>query len=196
MSNQQLAAYFRAQAEWRDGKAAEYPDDHRNAQSATALRSLAEFAEESESDGLEHAVALQQHLHDGGLEFGGEQARRAVARYGYGYGVTSRSHGQFLEELRALCLQDAYEFVSEDPCEADPTGPLHDFEVDAALEAIVLDGGYWTRRAQGHMSVQDLEDWVQEIRDQDTSGRTTSIEKTISFEITLGWGSKEDDSDE
>ena len=34
---------FRAQARWRREKAEEYPDDERNAQSAAALESLAEY---------------------------------------------------------------------------------------------------------------------------------------------------------
>ena len=37
-----LAAYFIRQAEWRDYKAGEYPDDVRNEWSAAGLRALAE----------------------------------------------------------------------------------------------------------------------------------------------------------
>lgn len=46
-----LTTYLRSQAEWRDHKAFEYPDDQRNEQSACALRSLADYIEDN-PDGL------------------------------------------------------------------------------------------------------------------------------------------------
>ncbi len=40
-----LAAYFASQAEWREHKAEEYPDDTRNERSAAGLRALAEHVQ-------------------------------------------------------------------------------------------------------------------------------------------------------
>jgi hypothetical protein len=42
-----ISDYFRAQAGWRDGKAEEYPADERNARSAAALRSLADYIDDA-----------------------------------------------------------------------------------------------------------------------------------------------------
>lgn len=180
MSNERLADCFRAQAQWRRRKAEEYQEDRRNEQSAAALLSLADFVEEG-ADDLEHAVALGRHLATDGSSLGGERAQRAISRYGYGHGVTAGSHAAFLEELLALCLWDAYEYVAENDEDDDPTGSLYDFEIEAALDGVVLDNGYWTRRAQGDMALGDLEDWVSEVSGQDGTGVTVKLELSFSW---------------
>lgn len=164
MSNEPLAGYFRAQADWRDSKATEYPEDERNAQSANALRSLAEFVESDENGELAYVEALGAHLFDGFI-FGGEEASRAVSRYGYGYPATKGTHEEFLQELLALCLGDAYEFAG-DAGEGmdDPTGALFDFEVEAAGDGVLLGRGYWTRRAKSDTLKREFEEWVEEAR--------------------------------
>jgi hypothetical protein len=156
MSNN-LADYFRSQADWRDLKAEEYPDDPRNEQSAAALRSLAEYVESDEREAVAAARAFDP------AELGAEEVRRVVARYGYGHTVTDGSHEEFLHELVALCVQRAYEAVSEHASDDDPSGMLHGFEVEAAREGVRLAPQYFSRRA-GALP-EELEAWVQEARD-------------------------------
>lgn len=162
MSSNYLAETFRSQAEWRDTKAEEYPEDERNAQGAAALRSLADYAESDEREAVSAVQALQPFEHDTGFLMGGEEANRAVSRYGYGYRVTTSSHQEFLVELVALCVQGAYEGVLEGASDDDPSGTLHEFEVEAARDGIHL-GGYYFRRRAGSLP-HELEAWVEEAR--------------------------------
>lgn len=160
MSSTTLAEYFRAQAEWREQKASEYPDDQRNAQSAAALRSLAEFVETDER-AAESVKALEPFEYDTGVFQGGEQVNREVARYGYGYAVTDGTHEEVLRELVVLCLAEAYEFVAEHG--DDPSGELDDFEIEAAKDGIALDIRYWQRRPK--LTEHEAEQWVCEARE-------------------------------
>ena len=163
-----LAHYFRSQAEWRDAKTDQYPEDERNSPSAAALRSsvaallsLADYVEpidsrEAESPSgdryLSHVSEIELHLHEGTL--GGKR----VASYGYGRRVGSQE--QFLEELLLLCYEDAYDHAAEH--HEDRTGALHPFEVAAARNGVHLPQGYWRRR--DHATVAELERWVSEAR--------------------------------
>jgi hypothetical protein len=165
----ELADYFCAQADWRDRKAAQYPEDERNVQSAAALRSLAEYVEpidsrEAESPAgkriLSFVHELEAHLHEG-MILGGERARREVTRYGYGHPVGS--HEQFLEDLLLLCIEDAYDHAVEHG--DDPTDALHLFELKAARDGIYIQRGYWRRRARS--TVAEREKWVREARAAD-----------------------------
>ena len=138
-----IAEYFRAQSEWRRLKAAEYPDDGRNAQSAAALESLADYVDGEERDDRLIA-ALQPFASE--LTLGGEETARRVSRYGFGYNATSPAqHEEFLEELRALCLYDAYEFARQSG--VDFSGELHPGELDAARRDVSLPLRYFERRA-------------------------------------------------
>jgi hypothetical protein len=169
-----LADYFRSQAEWRDRKAEEYPEDKRNVQSAAALRSLADYVEpidgrEAEGPSGKRILSrvydveqhlTEQHLTEGTLTLGGERTKREVARYGFGQPVTDESHKKFLEDLLPLCLKDAYEFAEDH--HDDPTGQLHPFEVEAAVDGVRLTAGYWRRRDRS--TVAERERWVHEVR--------------------------------
>lgn len=158
-----LSDYFRAQADWRRQKAEQYPEDERNAQSAAALDSLAEFVEPDESGEWEagRAVleALEPHLSES-VQLGGDEARRAVARYGYGYGATSIvQHNEFLDELVTLCMVDAYEHAGEHDGD-DWTETLYDFEIEAAVSDVHLPRRYFERRkgwteAEGRQAVEE-----------------------------------------
>ena len=163
-----LADYFRVQADWRDGRAEQYPDDERNAQCAAALRSLAEYVELIEPTSgevgspsgkrtLSYVHELHAHLQDGAL--GGAHTRREVSRYGYGHAVGS--HEQFLEDLVPLCNEDAYEHAVEHDGD-DPTGALHRFEFEAARDGIYIQRSYWRRRETS--PVCQLEECVREAR--------------------------------
>ena len=90
-----LSDYFRSQADWRRQKAEEYPEDERNAQSAAALESLAEYVEPDEHGEYEAGPVIDRllpHLADHGMSLGGEETARAVSRYGFGYPVSTRQH--------------------------------------------------------------------------------------------------------
>jgi hypothetical protein len=69
---------------------------------------------------------------------------RAVFRYGFGFEVSDGQHDAFLEELHALCLQDAYEAAMGG--DGDQTGILLSCEIEGAEERIALPTQYWKRR--------------------------------------------------
>ena len=150
-----IADYFRDQAGWRHLKAAEYPDDGRNAQSAAALESLADYIESGNCDeGLIEGLSRFQPDDVGSL--GGEQAAREVSRYGFGYNATSPGqHEEFLADLEATCLSDAYEYAStygldpEDGSdeELDPYNVLNQPELDFARRGVNLPLRYFEYRA-------------------------------------------------
>jgi hypothetical protein len=79
-----LAAYFIDQAEWRDRKAEEYPDDHRNAQSAAGLRELAAYVAmlPDDDERLRMLAALDPLEGDNLVPFmPGEEAGRMASRF-------------------------------------------------------------------------------------------------------------------
>jgi hypothetical protein len=147
-----LSDYFRAEAQWRRGRADEFPEDERNEQSAVALESLAEYVERE--DAAQFVGALEPYLFEG-VDLGGEEVRRVVSRYGFGYNATTPvMHAAFLEELAVLCAVDAYELVRETGDE-DPSGTLFDFELDAAREGVFLPSRYFelrARKAEGELA--------------------------------------------
>lgn len=148
-----LADYFREQANWRDHKAAEYPDDNRNEQSARALNSLADYVERGD---VEDADALTTFVYEG-LSLGGEEASRVVSRYGFGYNATTASqHDEFLRELWGVCLSDAYDLASMNG--EDPSGILAPAELDAAQREVTLPSLYFTRRRG--MTEQEIEEEI------------------------------------
>jgi hypothetical protein len=151
-----LTDYLRSQAAWRDGEAEQHPDDERHAQSAAALRSLAEFVESGDAE--EVVSALEPHL--SGSLLGGQRTSRAVTRYGYGHQVSLSQHEKLLGELAQLCLQDAYERTGERG--EDDTGTLRSFEVEAARDGIRLGPGYFRLRSRA--LERELVRWVRESR--------------------------------
>jgi hypothetical protein len=164
----ELGSYFRSQAEWRESKAEEYPDDPRNAQSAEALKSLAEYVESEEGEfaATKQLDALEPHLFEG-FTFGGERAQRVVSRYGYGYrAVSPLQHLELLEELAVACLEDAYEFAGEHG--DDPTETLFPFEVEAAQAGVFIPSRYFDRRS--HSTEPELEEAVASFRAAQAEG--------------------------
>src|SRR5262249_44538719 len=123
VSTKAITEYLRAQAALRDTEAERHAYDDRHAQSAVALRSLADYVESGDAE--EVVSALEPHLSGSGL--GGRRTARAVTRYGYGHQVTLSEHEKLLGELAQLCLQDAYERTCE--VGEDDTGTLLSFEV-------------------------------------------------------------------
>lgn len=100
-----LSGYFRKQARWRELKAEDYPEDERNAQSARALHSLAEYVEHEDAADL--VAALERYLFDDHA-LGGEETHRAVSLYGFHRSATTPvQHRKMLERLRESCERDA-----------------------------------------------------------------------------------------
>ncbi len=157
-----LSDYFRSQADWRQRKAEEYPDDARNAQSAAALYSLAEYVEpdergDHEAEGVD---ALLPHLFEG-FSLGGEEAHRAVSRYGFGYTATAPTqHIEFLEGLQVSCMEDAYEFARDAGEGDDPTETLWPCELEAARRGVFLPTLYFERRRNS--TEAECEEWVEQ----------------------------------
>lgn len=152
-----LSNYFRAQAEWRDEKAAQYPSDERNPQSAAALRYLADSIDADVKGEVGEVETLEPHLVNGKL--GGKETLREVKSYGYGYPVNEDSNRELLKGLVALCFEDAYTAVGET---GEDANGLFGFEVDAAREGVVLGPHYW--RLRGGSGERELEGWVNEAR--------------------------------
>lgn len=156
-----LAVYFREQAEWREGKAQEHPEDERNAQSAEALRSLAEFVDSDTHEAASSLRTLELFEYDTGVFSPPQPVQRAVSRYGFDYPVTEWTHRDFLAEIVLLIIESLYEENAREHGE-DPTGLLHDFELEAAREGVILGPQYFRRRERS--AVVELEAWVREAR--------------------------------
>jgi len=152
-----LSDHFRSQADWRQRKAEEYPEDKRNAQSAAALYSLAEYVESE--DGSKDAEALLPHLFEG-LTLGGEETNRVVSRYGFGHSVHDLVHREFLEALQVSCMQDAYEFAGDAGEGDDPTETLWPCELEAARRRVPLSALYFERRRNS--TEAECEEWVEQ----------------------------------
>jgi hypothetical protein len=106
-----VADCFRMTALWRDKKAEEYPDDPRNAQSAAALRELAEYVESISDDPRVRFLAAQrQHSADGITV--GVAAQNLIARFGFD-GPRVR-YEAFLSELCIQVAYDVLELVTEE----------------------------------------------------------------------------------
>jgi hypothetical protein len=87
-----LAEFCEGHAEWRDGKAEEYPDDSRNAASAKTLRQFAGWVRGLPHDGVDlarlKALTARCEASDGMMAFSGEEASRVVARIGFSHLAT------------------------------------------------------------------------------------------------------------
>lgn len=70
----ELAMFFSEQAEWREQKAAEFPDDERNIDAARKLRNLAKTADDVPEDLLKTAADLNTDADD--LEVWNEMIRQ------------------------------------------------------------------------------------------------------------------------
>lgn len=92
----------------------------------------------------------------------GEEAQRAISRYGFGYEVGPGQHAEFLEELLALCLQDAYTFAGDAGDGYDYSEQLFAFEIAAARDGVFLPSSYWRKRS-GSLE-HELEQAVESFR--------------------------------
>lgn len=173
-----LSDYLRAQANWRELKAKEYPEDERNAQSAAALNSLADYVNDDPEERDSWRLPILEEQMEVCATFGdvaqpGQNVSRFLSRYGFHYPAHTRwQHAECLAGLVPLALLDAYELA----CAGTPDGDrgdehlaeladrygLNPWEVEAALGGVTLGQDYFHRRS----------DWTeQEQRDAIDSER-------------------------
>lgn len=100
-----LADYVRAQAEWREGKAEQYPEDERNHRSAESLRALAGTLEELRAEDGELIGAIEELIRRQRWGSPGKGVEQAVSRYGFDREPPAAR--EFLEELLAAAREDA-----------------------------------------------------------------------------------------
>jgi hypothetical protein len=98
-----LAEFVRDQASWRRTQAQRFPDDARNAQSADALEQLAMHVE-ALPDSNRHLIELVElNAFDDASHFtGGEEARRAIARWGFDDTTSHMRPRDLLQDLVAI----------------------------------------------------------------------------------------------
>jgi hypothetical protein len=122
-------------ARWRDAKAAEYPDDERNAHSAAALKAAAQYVRTAEphSHGLLRITRLVETAHLSELDLlkpafvtaplPGLESQRVASRFGFENrpGVPDKMEcEEFLDDLARAIVRD----LSERLFELDPNSPL------------------------------------------------------------------------
>jgi len=98
-----LAEYVREQASWRRSKAEQFPEDVRNARSAIALERLAVWIEdELPTDDRRLLQLIELGSFTDGRFVAGEEARRAIASWGFDHDETDlRRFRDLLQELVA-----------------------------------------------------------------------------------------------
>lgn len=153
-----LSEYVREQAYWREEKAEEYPDDQRNAQSAAALNSLADYLETEDGEANRSATYINQLGGPDELLALGEESKRLVGRYGFGYPASSiAQHEAFLDELSVEVMKDIYAYAAEHG--EDWSDTLIAAEVEAARNGVHLPQRYWEGRS--HKAEFELEEAVE-----------------------------------
>ncbi len=100
-----LADYVRSQAQWRADKAAQYPDDQRNARSAQSLLALADAVEAMRPNGEDLIHSIEELIREQRWGTPGKGVEAAVSRYGFD-GEPPEADA-FLEELLEVAREDA-----------------------------------------------------------------------------------------
>ena len=174
-----LTDYLRSQADWRREKAEKHPEDARNAQSARALDALADHVDTKPGDFDPRALeVLERQIQGEGTPSATREVGRAVARFGFGLSVGHPAHIEFIDELAVLAVIDEYELVASggsdhdrsDEHLADPEGhALNPWEVEAALDGVALDRGYFDRR--GTLTEAEQREWLSALREEELQRR-------------------------
>ena len=114
-----LESAIREQAEWRETKAAEYPDDERNARSAMALGELAEIANSLESGEDPRTLYLTRFHFTDGVPIWGEATHRELSRWGFDgkAAPTAEEADRFVGRMCALAASDMFNWISD--CQGD-----------------------------------------------------------------------------
>lgn len=101
-----LADYLVGQAEWRESKSEEYPDDKRNADSAAALRRLAAYvAGLPASHSTLRGIDRIQRAYDCDVFLPGERGGELISRYGFD-GPTGDQETLLIELAGAMLTDD------------------------------------------------------------------------------------------
>jgi hypothetical protein len=112
MSSEQraIADYFLEQARWRDERAAEHPEDHRNSQSAAGLSELAKYVLALPDDD-ERIIDLTTLATREGVFMPFQEGSRITGRFRFGR--PDQDCGAFLGELVRQTHRDALDFARE-----------------------------------------------------------------------------------
>ena len=171
--------YLRSQADRRREKAEKHPEEARNAQSAQALDALADHVDTEPGDFDPHALKiLERQMQGAGTPSATREVGRAVARFGFGYPVGHRADIDFIDELAVLAVIDAYEALASGSSDhdrrdehlTDPEGhALNPWEVEAALDGVTLDRGYFDRR--GTLTEAEQREWLSALRTEELQRR-------------------------
>ncbi len=78
-----LSTFVREQADWRQSKANEHPEDRRNQRSADSLRALADYVDADPEMLVDYPELGDRH--GTGRYLAGEEAARMIARFGFDY---------------------------------------------------------------------------------------------------------------
>ena len=110
-----LADYLEHEARWRETRAAQYPEDRRNEESAAALRGVAQYVAGLEEpnyalDRIE--AAMGDWPQDSGGSPGLEMTQRFVSRYGFDRGH-QMGFDEFLEQLADVIAEDRTRWEEE-----------------------------------------------------------------------------------
>jgi hypothetical protein len=106
-ARQAIARYILGQAEWRERKSVEYPDDSRNAQSAACLRSLAAHVLGRADDDVVRELATLAVRDDEFMPF--TEGAWLISRYGFDF--LNEDNAGFLENLAAVTRREAIAFA-------------------------------------------------------------------------------------
>jgi hypothetical protein len=105
-----IVDYFLGQAEWREQKATEYPDDSRNAQSAACLRSLAAYVlGRTEDDEVLRELATWAVRDGKFMPF--TEGAWLVSRFGYDF--STEDYAGFLASLTTVTRREEIAFARE-----------------------------------------------------------------------------------
>lgn len=110
-SAEMLAQHVRDQAAWRWRIAQEYPEDNRNAQSATGLEELASYIEAHPRN--PNLLVIEAWYRDHGLDHfaPGEETSRAIGCFRFHN--PTESYEAFLGRVRDLIMQDHADWLSD-----------------------------------------------------------------------------------
>ena len=105
-----IVNYLLAQAEWREQKAVEYPDDNRNAQSAACLRSLAAYILGRTGDDKALRELATLAVRDG-MFMPFTEGAWLISRFGFDF--SNEDNAGFLASLTAVTRREAIAFARE-----------------------------------------------------------------------------------
>jgi hypothetical protein len=105
---QAIADYFRGRAEWRYGKAAEYPEDARNLRCAEGLEELAEYVLSLDPSDQRIIELTTLGVREGLFSpYVGDSSAYAISRFRFDSSSAEESCKHFLTRLVQHMIEDA-----------------------------------------------------------------------------------------